>query len=548
MEAFGDNPRGDPTLISEGSRDRSKDNILVEAQDTETEAESGAASAPEHRTPNSIEVTAKLRILQIELRNLQREKETLEMEGRRRAAKDQVDARWQERALKDWKQNKARFGYEMVSGGDGGLDAIITGVRYPHDNNHGNGEASGAVVRGNDEHILRHAATDQAINTPRIPRTPRPTSPTSPERSNRTSPKAPKGLKHLAESRRKANNEWNAKHGHRLAVRENDESTRNVLLKNVNRAIAVAEEAVMKLKEDFRGFLGGEGVWEIGDLRERVEYPVAANTEAQARLGQPLIYARKEQVPPLPQRSERDSEDAHGMGVRNEPPEAENRGRDRQPRTRNTSPQSQTLVKAVNKREKQDVIYSSGANIPIPHVSPLTPKIVKQAKPKSSPIFSPAAAIRDSRLLPNENPAQWKVRTQRKAARVEFEKSNDKVGNGEPAAAKPMPNTEQAEPIKGILKRDGKEKGRSIAWVDEPSDDEPTPSKHAPSCNTVLDQEELMKLEQKRQRRDGKFTCLATGSKIERENFQARERAEELAEKIMMGGGGTEDGMSEGGR
>ncbi|TGO49440.1 hypothetical protein BCON_0210g00010 [Botryotinia convoluta] len=37
----------------------------------------------------------------IKLRDLQREKETLEMEGRRRAAKEQIDARWQDRALKD---------------------------------------------------------------------------------------------------------------------------------------------------------------------------------------------------------------------------------------------------------------------------------------------------------------------------------------------------------------------------------------------------------------------------------------------------------------
>lgn len=68
--------------------------------------------------------------------------------------------------------------------------------------------------------------------------------------------------------------------------------------------------------------------------------------------------------------------------------------------------------RVAQQAEKGRFVAWPGANIQIPPMSPLVPKVVKpQTKLEPLPIVFPVPAIRDPRLLPNESPAQWKLRT-----------------------------------------------------------------------------------------------------------------------------------------
>ncbi|CAD6456905.1 3000802a-aa7e-4831-b9d0-99827151b752-CDS [Sclerotinia trifoliorum] len=506
---------------------------------------------PEHETPKSKEELTYMLGAKIKLRDLQREKETLEMEGRRRAAKEQIDTRWQERALKDWRENKAKVNYDTVP------DAGGNNERIHHNIDH-------------DEDVLQQAAIDNDLGSGGI----------GPIVNKKKSP--PKGINHLAESRRKLNKEWAISGGHRMAVRQNDESTRNNLLRNVNRAIAAAEAAALKGAGQFEVVVDrdgarsdttdGEAKYTNKDSRFRDEHYLASPGSGHAP--PPLVDAETE------------SRRRGGNEYRNGSPVPEERGRRRGRAARDTSSDSQThkrkqeravedplrstgrtppskgpplhqghkhandvlrkdvpveTLRLAQEAEKSCFVVLPGANIQIPPMSPLVPKVVKpQTKLEPLPVIFPVPAIRDSRLLPNGSPAQWKLRTQREMAKANFEKDKSKYKAEVGAARK----NEQAG-LKGILKRDRKGKDKAIAWADEPTDSEGenmiNPREEMVSYNDRADQEELRKLDDKRAKWEENYKCLATESKIERENMAARQRAEELAEKLLRGGGGSED-------
>ncbi|KAF7877708.1 hypothetical protein EAF04_001379 [Stromatinia cepivora] len=519
--------------------------------DTDNHSPKTPETQPEHETPKSKEELAYWREKKIKLRDFQCEKETLEMEGRRRAAKEQVDARWQERALKDWRENKAKIKHDIVPDADGNNE------RINHD-----------IER--DEDVLREAAIDKDVTNGRI----------APKGDKKKSP--PKGINQLAESRRKLNKEWAIRGGHRIAVRQNDESMRNDLLRSVNRAITAAEGVVLKGAEQFMDFVNGDGAW--NDTTEGgIKY---INEDSRVRDEHSLAYSRSGHAPPLLVEAETESRRRHGNEYGNGSPVSEERGRRRARAARDTSPHWQAhkrkqeraaedplrstrrtslpeasplhhgrkhandvlrkdvpveTFRLAQEAEKRPFVFSPGANIQIPRMSPLVPKVVKpQPKPEPLPVIFPVPAIRDSRLLPNESPAQWKVRTQRETANAKFEKEKSEYEGEVEAATK----DEQAG-LKGILKRDGKGKGKAIAWADEPTDskgeNEINLREKTLSFNERADQEELRILDKKRAKREGKYKCLATESKIERGNMAARQRAEELAEKLLRGGGGSED-------
>ncbi|QSZ34745.1 hypothetical protein DSL72_007600 [Monilinia vaccinii-corymbosi] len=581
-------PTGSPSVSPPLSSE-----LVLDTDGLPSKAPGSATVDAEHGTQKSMEEITRCRARQIKIRDLQREKETLEMERRRRAAKEQVGIRWKERALKDWKENKAKNDYHFVQGADGHDEAVIKGVHYPND-----GSGSGGVSErikcnfGRGENVNREVVIARGVRNSGNERQ------VVDVKSNekRTPPKAPKGLKRLAESRRKANQEWIAKEGQRLAVRGNDERTANNLLMDVNRAIAVAAGVAWNGAEHSMDFANGDGPW-----KNTTELGIEdAHEDSRVRVGYPLENSKPGHAPPLPARLEPKSKTLLGKGHGSWSPELEECGRRRAHRTRDTSPQSQATerhahhhqprandlpeshhrgrraaedskpstrklsppqappfhkrrehahgaVGDVSKSNFRPVqaaeINSPGDNVPIPLMSPLVPKVEKvKPKPEPTPPVFPAQGIRDSRLLPNESPAQWKVRTLREKAHGDFER--DKLMYKEEAKA--VKNNVQAGPTKAILKRDGKGKGKAImiAWAVEPPDnkgeDEMSPIKHTPSFNERADQEELRKLEEKRNKRDGNYRCFATGSKIERENLAARERAEELADTLMRGEGGTE--------
>lgn len=210
----------DPSPDTEDAGSRAPHNIPVlpgAILDPDDRFPKTPETQPEHEIPKSKEEVTYMLETKIKLRDLEREKETLEMEGRRRAAKEQIDARWQERALKDWRENKVKVKYDTLPDTD------------------------------HDEDALRQAAIDKNLRGGEI----------APTVNKKKSP--PKGINQLAESRRKLNKEWAISGGHRIAVRQNDESTRNHLLRNVNRAIAAAEGAALKGAKQFKAVVDGEG-------------------------------------------------------------------------------------------------------------------------------------------------------------------------------------------------------------------------------------------------------------------------------------------------
>lgn len=530
--------------------------------------------------PKSKELTH-WRDTKIKLRDLQREKETLEMEGRRRAAKEQIDARWQDRALKDFRENKAAIKYDIVPGPDGRDKVVITDVEQPK-----NVSGTGGVLSGNaiderieyniqqDEDSLRQSLID-IING----ESGRQNRQTTSNRRTR-SPKIPTGTRQLAESRRKLNKEWVASEAHRRAIRQDDESTRKNLLKGVNRAIATAEEMVLKGAEQFRDFVNGDRAWEN---TTEVVYN-SKDKDSRLRDERPLTYARPEYASPHPVRNGPESRSRGENGYTHEllvserertaytegtsppvqahmkqglpraraNPQAQSGGLPEPPRReklyggnhipeKNAPPQA---FRSTQEEKDRTFVYRPRENIQIPPMSPLVPKVTQpQRRPNPKlehlPVIFPVPAIRDSRLLPSESPAQWKIRTQREAAHAKFEREKSKY-QGEVETAK---KDEQASP-KGILRRDGKGKGKGIAWADKPTDsreDDMSSMGKTLSFNQRADQEEFIKLQEKRAMREGNYKCHATESTIERENLAAREKAKALAEKLMRGGGGSED-------
>ncbi|KAF7959817.1 hypothetical protein EAE96_001423 [Botrytis aclada] len=517
----------------------------------------------------------------IKLRDLQREKEALEMEGRRRAAKEQIDARWQDRALKDLRENKAEIKYDIVPGADGNDKVVITDVQYPK---HGSG--TGGILSGNamDERIERNVRHDkgslrQSLIDILSGESGRRNQKTRSER--RRSPKTPTGTRQLAESRRKLNKEWVASEGHRRAIRQDDESTRKNLLKGVNQAIATAEEMVLKGAEQLRDFVNGDQTWE--NTTELVYKN--KNKDSRLRDESPLEYARSGYSSPLSAKNAPEYRSRDRNGYAHELLASEERKRTAYkegasppfqahvkqalPRARSTTqahsggspepprreksyggnhiPENDDAPQAFRStQEEKDrpFVYRPRENIQIPPMSPLVPKATQpQRRPNPKlehlPVVFPVPAIRDSRLLPNETPAQWKIRTQREVAHAKFEREKLKYQEEVESAKK----DKQASP-KGILRRDGKVKGKGIAWADKPTDSEEgdlSSMGQTLSFNQRADQEELKKLQEKRAMREGQYRCHATESTIERENLAARQKAKALAEKLMRGGGGSED-------
>ncbi|KAB8297379.1 hypothetical protein EYC80_002723 [Monilinia laxa] len=348
------------------------------------------------------------------------------------------------------------------------------------------------------------------------------------------------------------------------------------------------------------GFAKGDGVWEnttsVGDKGK--------HKDSRARAEYPYAYPRLRHAPPLLTRPEKDFKPL-GKERENWPPGVEERGRRKTHHTLDSYLQSQESerhvhrqhVRAntddlpkfhhqerraaedsrpfnrklppphapplhrnehVNEAVKRDVPKSTihlaqaaeehaiinfpREDLPIPPMSPMVPKVAKLPKFEPlPPIVFPVKAIRDPGLVQNENPEPRRSYAIRKKALADFEKSKVKYQE----EAKAVKSNVQAGSIKGILRRDGKGKGKAIAWVDEPTDnggdDEMSLTKHTPSFNERADQEELKKLEEKRQKQEGRHRCLAAVDKIEEQNLAARDRAEVLADTLMRGGGGTED-------
>ncbi|TEY66050.1 hypothetical protein BOTCAL_0134g00210 [Botryotinia calthae] len=486
----------------------------------------------------------------IRLRDLQREKETLEMEGRRRAGKEQIDARWQDRALKDFRDNKAQIKYDIVPGADGCDKVVITDVQYPN-NVSGTGVLSGNSNDDRIEYNVRHSEDPLRQSLIDIINN-------GSGRQNRKT--------------------TSTSEGHRKAKRQDDESTRKNLLKGVNRAIATTEE-VLKGAEQLKDFANRDGTWE--NTTELVYK--SKNKDSRPRDESPIAYARPGHASPARERPESRSRGGNGYGhellVSEEregraytegtsPPfrahlkqelskaraesKAHSGGLPEPPRRgklysgiylpeKNCSPPAS---RSTHEERERPSVYRPGKNIQICPISPLVPKVTQPQRRLNPnlehlPVVFPVPAIRDSRLLPNESPAQWKIRTQREAAHTKFEREKLNY-RAEVETAK---KNEQASP-KGILRRDGKGKGKGIAWVDKPTayeEGDLSSMRKTLSFNQRADQEERRKLQEKRAIQDGKYKCYATESMIERENLASREKAKELAEKLMRGGGGSDD-------
>ncbi|KAA8568291.1 hypothetical protein EYC84_007327 [Monilinia fructicola] len=554
-----------------------------------------------HDASKSEEETTCLRAQEIKIRDLKREKETLEMEGRRRAAEEQVKARWQERALKDLKE-KTKIDHHSVRGVNDRDEDIITSVQYPNDGSESMGVPDESENRerikhniGRGEHVLQEVVIDRDVRNSGGERQAE-----EGKSKKKSSPKAPKGLRQLAESRRKANKEWVAKQGQRLAARENDTRTRNDLLMGVNQAIARAEGVVLKGAENLIEFVKGDRVWKNTEVGDKGKH-----NDSRARVEHPHAYPRPGHAPPLPTRPEKEFKplvQEHGNG----PSGLEDRGRRKAHRTPDSSSQSQEPERRVHRQhvrandadlpkshhqgiwaaedpqssnrklspcqalpfhqrehanesvkggepkstihpsqsaEEQTVINFPREHFPIPPMSPLVPKVAKSPQKLEPllPIIFPVKAIRDSRPLRNGNSEHRRIYAIQEKALADFEKFKVKYQE----EAKALKNNVQPGPIQGILKRDGKGKGKAVAWDDEPTgnkgDDEMSSIKHTSSFNERADQEELKKLEEKRRKQVGGYRCLATVDQIEEQNLAARERAEVLAATLMRGGGGTED-------
>ncbi|KAF7910029.1 uncharacterized protein EAF01_003747 [Botrytis porri] len=460
----------------------------------------------------------------IKLRDLQREKETLKMEGRRRAAKEQIDARWQDRALKDFRENKAEIKNDIMPGADGNDKVVITDVQYPKNRSRTGGVLSGNAIDERNERNIRHDEDSLRQSLIDIINGESGRQNGKTKSGRRRSPKAPTGTRQLAESRRKLNREWVESEGHRRAIRQDDESTRKNLLKSVNRAIATAERMVLKGAEQLMDFVNK-------DRAEENTTEVVSNSEnkdSRLRDESPLAYARLGYSSPLSARNEPESRSRGGNGYAHGP-------------IVDIPPQA---FRSTQGEKDRPFVYRPREHIQIPPMSPLVPKVTQprqRPNPKLEhlPVVFPVPAIRDSRLLLSESPAQWKIRTQREAAHAKFEREKSKY-QGEVETAN---KSEQASP-KGILRRDGKEKGKGIAWADNSTDFEDgdlSSMGKTLSFNQRADQEELRKLQEKRAMREGQYQCHATESTIERENLAAREKAKALAEKLMRGGGSSED-------
>ncbi|TGO44266.1 hypothetical protein BCON_0560g00010 [Botryotinia convoluta] len=265
----------------------------------------------------------------------------------------------------------------------------------------------------------------------------------------------------------------------------------------------------------------------VSEERKRTAYTEGTSPPFQAHMKQALPRARAN-----PQ--------AHNGGLP-EPPRREKLYGGNYVPEKDGPPQT---FRSTQEEKDRSFVYRPRENIQIPPMSPLVPKVTqpqRRANPKLEhlPVVFPVPAIRDSRLLPSESPAQWKIRTQREVAHAKFEREKSKY-QGEVETAK---KNEQASP-KGILRRDGKGKEKGIAWADKPAEskeDDMSSMGKTLSFNQRADQEELKKLQKKRAIQEGKHKCHATESTIERENLAAREKAKALAEKLIRGGGGSED-------
>ncbi|ESZ95966.1 hypothetical protein SBOR_3658 [Sclerotinia borealis F-4128] len=391
------------------------------------------------------------------------------------AAKEQIDARWQERTLKDWRTNKVKNTFVPYASIGSGSGEVSRGDAY-----------DGRIKRNNigrDEDTLQEIVIDRDDKNSGSERQIKEHA--SAKGEKKKSP--PKGIEQLAESRRKANREWMARESHRKTVEESDEMTRINLLKGVNRAITIAEEVAWKGAEHLRDLMNGDGGWkdrtiEMGDEGTRKDEGVGGEDS--------LACSRPGHAPALPVGFEPESKrrGGKGLGNGNGIGSSESEGGERRreaekppfiysPGINIPIPPISPLAPKVSKPQPKPV-YSPGINIPIPPISPLAPKVSKpQPQPEYVPIIFPVPAIRESRLLPPESPAQLKLRLQRETAHAKFEtdklkyqgdvegvtKTKDEVGSG-----------------KSISKQDGNGKGKGITWADGPTDeatDEPTDNK-----------------------------------------------------------------------
>jgi hypothetical protein len=354
--------------------------------------------------------------LSIKLRDLQGEKETLEMEGRRRAAREQADRRYEERCRIDQAENKALSEY----------------MRF-------------------EEVPLDVPSAENGQNADVIPR--------------RKSP--PRGLIPLAEARRKSNREWIYGEKQRRMVTEEDEKIRGTLLEGVVRAIAVVKDVGAEVAKVGREIIMGDDS-EISD---------------HGLLPQPIP------VPPmLPSRS---------------------------------TPHFQSTYRGAEGAAEK----------------------ASKVQPKVGPIQNkrPRPSAKNMPLLPQETPVQWKLRMRREEqARNKAEKATEESTN----------HTESADQIKDDAKHKSKHSKSKVRAEDRDSTQQAPKSnethrnlgaeevavsprrKSPPASDHEAEAEQLRELEEKRQKREGKYRCYATRSKIELENAAAYNRAQALAEEV----------------
>ncbi|KAM3078794.1 hypothetical protein ACMFMF_003726 [Clarireedia jacksonii] len=176
-------------------------------------------------------------------------------------------------------------------------------------------------------------------------------------------------------------------------------------------------------------------------------------------------------------------------------------------------------------------------------------QVHSKVQPKVEPLRNkwPRPSVKDTPLLPGETPVQWKLRIRRiELAREKYEKT----------AENQKSHTESASQIKDEAKHKTKHCKVEAQVDNRDSTQQATnlqdtrrklaveevngrPREKSPPLNDrEVEAKQLRELEKKRQKREGRYKCYTTISKIERENVAAYNRAQALAQEVQAEGPG----------
>ncbi|PQE32736.1 hypothetical protein CJF32_00009672 [Rutstroemia sp. NJR-2017a WRK4] len=394
--------------IKEGSI-LERGHVSAECQVTPSPPSEEATSAPDIPQSRLDEKSAENVQHSIELRSLQREKETLEMEGRRRAAKEQADRHYEERTKIDPAENKTL---------SDNLKFVQVCTDVP--------------------------SSENGENANPIPR--------------RKSP--PRGLLTMAEARRKANRDWIDGEKQRKTITDDDEKTRGALLEGVVRAIAAVKDVSAEVAKAGRDII-------MGDDSETFDHE---------------SLPQQSPVPPM------------------------------------VPPSRSTSRSRSNYR---------GAEEPAKEAS--------KAQSRVGCLLNkwPRPSAKNTPLLPQETPVQWKLRMRREEqARKESEKATEV----------PTHRTESASQILDETKHKSKHRKSKVRSKDRESTQQaPKPCnvpaeevdakrrrKSPPASDQEAEAEQMRELEEKRQKREAAY-----------------DRAQALAEEVKAESPGVENGEHE---